>query len=169
MHYQPILSFITAIFAMILTSCGDENNPAPSEQEAFLTINENLLNDGINYTYAADTKSFLVKSNRELTVTSSQPEWCIATIEPINNSEQATLTVEVKKNESTVERKATVTVTAADITRQISVTQGGKSRRAARRANQAGYPGSTGERGCKVCSEHGHGMEPRQPDGRLQQ
>ena len=118
MHYQPILSFITAIFAMILTSCGDENNPAPSEQEAFLTINENLLNDGINYTYAADTKSFLVKSNRELTVTSSQPEWCIATIEPINNSEQATLTVEVKKNESTVERKATVTVTAADITRQ---------------------------------------------------
>lgn len=127
MHYQPILSFITAIFAMILTSCGDENNPAPSEQEAFLTINENLLNDGINYTDAADTKSFLVKSNRELTVTSSQPEWCIATIEPINNSEQATLTVEVKKNESTVERKATVTVTAADITRQISVTQAAKA------------------------------------------
>lgn len=126
MHYQPILSFITAIIAMILTSCGDENTPVPAEQEAFIEISEILLKDGMNFTSDNVSREISVKSNKDITVISGQPEWCTATAGKPNDEGYAIVTVEVKKNESSEERTTDLTISAGELRRQIKVTQAAK-------------------------------------------
>ncbi len=127
MHYQPILSFLTAIMAMIFTSCGDEDNPNPPVQEPFIEIAENLLTEGLNYTKEASTKQISVRSNTELSVSTDQPQWCTATLDKPNDAGYSVINVEVKANDSGSERKAAVEIKGGNISRIINVIQTTKS------------------------------------------
>lgn len=127
MHYQPILSIITAILAMMFASCDDDKNPAPPKEEAFIEISENLLKDGLFYTSESATKEVSVHSNVDVTVTTNQPDWCTATLTTPNDKGYSTANIEVKANDTEQERKATVSISGSGITHSINVTQAAKT------------------------------------------
>lgn len=126
MQIHSIMSIIAAIIAAIFSSCSEDNTQAPPTGEAYIKIDATLLEKGLTFTDAADKKQISVQNNVELTVKSSQPEWCTAGIVETTGGNYSLVEIAATANTSASQREATVTVEGGKLSHAIKVVQAGK-------------------------------------------
>lgn len=76
----------------------------------------------------AATNEVTVTSNQKWTVSSSAAEWCIVT--PASGANNGIIKVEVKANESIIEREASITIKGGELEKVVTVKQKAVSREA---------------------------------------
>lgn len=106
----------TATITIKGKTSGNETPVTVTQEGIKLSVNPTSKTFGKD----ADSGTFTITCNTTWTATSSDDSWCT-----VNNKDDATLTVSVKENTATTERKATVTVQAGDVKRTIAITQTG--------------------------------------------
>ncbi len=108
-------TFILYLTTLLFSSCS-KDDPAPAPELVVSTEQLAFSKDG-------ETKSFHVKSNIAWQLSSSE-SWCSLTP---TNGQAGTIKVDAtaSKNETTTTRTAIITVTAGDLSEQITVTQEG--------------------------------------------
>lgn len=102
-------------FICVVTACSDDDD---NKAQAELVVST----DAMSLSKAGETKAMHIKTNVSWSVTASE-SWC--TVSPASGEGTGTIKIEVTApaNTATDERTATLTITAGNISEQVTVTQ----------------------------------------------
>jgi len=116
---------IIAATAMMLASCGGEENPTPSNGGGTTTVTFNVTPTTLTFDAGGGTSYITVTASAKPSATSNQ-SWITRTIGDLSNN-KVTITVTAAANTSTSERTAELSLKQGDNTAKVTITQAGKS------------------------------------------
>lgn len=128
MKRNLILVLSLLVFTLIGCSPKDDEKipeplPTPEKQESFITIIEDIINNGLSFTYDGGEKSIDITTNEDWTITiDNNSHWCTLSITK-GNAGTTSVSFKVSKNETTQKRKTTVTIQAGTVSKSFSITQ----------------------------------------------